>query len=111
MTRQDLFERFWRELPVIKFFLGRKNAYELLEKIVRAWQTKKLLPTEAFPDASTAAVEMTDQVSESYGFIWTIVFQGLVSLAIQLLIKWWFESVEVRAAIIEWQGEANHVND
>ena len=54
---------------------------------------------------------MTDQVSESYGFIWTIVFQGLVSLAIQLLIKWWFESVEVRAAIIEWQGEANHVND
>ena len=111
MTRQDLFERFWRELPVIKVFLGRKNAYELLEKIVMEWQTTKLLPSESFPDASTVAVEMSERVSESYGFIWVIVFQGLISLAIQLLIKWWFESVEVRAAIIEWQGEINHVND
>lgn len=79
----------------------------MLDRIASAWQVSRLIPTdERDPDASNIAYEMFEQVASQYSFIWLIVFQALLSFAIQALLEWWFSSAEVRTVMIAWHSEA-----
>ncbi len=79
----------------------------MVGRVVSAWQIGRLIPTDdRDPDASHVAAEMFDQVASQYSFIWLIVFQSLLSAAIQALLEWWFASAEVRTVMIAWHEEA-----
>jgi len=108
VTKDDLFNRVWHEAPATKYLIGRRGMGEMLERIVSAWQVSRLLPTdERDPNASHVAAEMFDQVASQYSFIWLLLFQALLSFAIQALIEWWFSSAEVRTVLIAWHSEAH----
>ena len=78
----------------------------MIERIVSSWQTMRLLPSDKKnADASGIAAEMLGSVGSQYSFVWMIVFQALLSFAIQALLEWWFSSAEVRTVMISWQQE------
>ena len=107
MTKDDLINRVWHDAPATKYLMGRRGMSEMLDRIVSAWQVSRLLPTDdRAPDASNVAYEMFEQVSSQYSFVWLIVFQALLSFAIQALLEWWFSSAEVRTTVIAWHSEA-----
>ena len=109
MTKDDLFNRVWNDAPAAKYLIGRRGMREMVGRIVSAWQIARLIPTDdRDPDASQAATEMFDSVASQYSFVWLIVFQALLSFAIQALLEWWFSSAEVRTVMIAWQQETQH---
>jgi len=106
VTKDDLFNRVWNDAPASKYLIGRRGMREMLDSIVSAWQVGRLIPTDdRDPDASHVAYEMFEQVSSQYSFVWMIVFQALLSFAIQALLEWWFSSAEVRTVMIAWHEE------
>lgn len=106
MTKEDLLNRVWQAAPATKFLIGRRGMAEMLDRIASAWQVSRLIPTDGRdPDASHVAAEMFDSVASQYSFIWLIVFQALLSFAIQALLEWWFSSAEVRTVMIAWHEE------
>jgi hypothetical protein len=109
VTKDDLFNRVWNDAPAAKYLIGRRGMREMTGRIVSAWQIARLIPTDdRDPDASHVAAEMFDSVAAQYSFVWMIVFQALLSFAIQSLLEWWFSSSEVRTVMIAWQQETQH---
>jgi len=106
VTKNDLINRVWHDAPATKYLMGRRGMGEMLDRIVSAWQISRLIPADdRDPDASHVAYEMFEQVSSQYSFVWIIVFQALLSFAIQALLEWWFSSAEVRTVMIAWHQE------
>lgn len=103
--KENLHEDVWQYLPPLKYLLGRRGVRQMVERIIAAWEPSTLLPTERPVEASAAAERMYERVSGQYGTIWLIVFQALISIAIQVLIDWWFASVVTRSIIVSWHGD------
>ena len=103
--KENLIEDVWQYLPPTKYLLGRRGVATMVENIVREWEPSRLLPTEKPVDASHAARDIYDRVSSRYGTIWLLVFQALLSIAIQVIIDWWFSSVVTRTIIVQWNGD------
>ena len=103
--KENIIEDVWQYLPPTKYLLGRRGVATMVERIVAAWEPSRLLPCERPVDASNAARDMYERVSDTYGTIWLIVFQALLSIAIQWLIDRWFASVVTRTIIIQWHGD------
>jgi len=108
MTREELFERLWESAPVLKFLLGKKGMREMMRRIIGAWQVNTLRPSERGTEASYAARLMFDAAASQYSTIWLLLFQALLTFAIQALIEWWFASAETRTLIIAWQQDIYH---
>ena len=77
----------------------------MVERIIAAWEPAALRPTERRVEASEVAGRIHDRVAGQYGTIWLLVFQALISIAIQVLIDWWFSSVVTRTIIAQWHGD------
>lgn len=103
--RESMIEDVWQYLPARKYFAGRACVAEMVERIIAAWQPSRLIPSDKGVDASHVAAEINEQVSSQYGTIWLIVFQALISIAIQYLIELWFASVVARSTIVSWCGD------
>ena len=103
--KDNLIEDVWQHLPPSKYLLGRKGVSQLVERIVAAWEPTALLPTDRAVEASEVAGRIHERVAGQYGTIWLIVFQALISIAIQVLIDWWFASVVTRTIIVQWHGD------
>lgn len=108
MTKDDLFERVWKQAPPAKFFVGRRGFREVVERVVDVWQSSALRPSDRGNDASYSARLMIDAVSARYSTIWLILFQALITFAVQALIEWWFASSEVRSVMTSWQQELHN---
>lgn len=109
MTRDELFDKLWDKAPATKYVMGQQRMRLMVDRIVANWRTADLMPRDQPVNASLIADETLRVVGDTYGFIWMIVFQALLSFAIQALIEWWFQSAEVREVIGEWQRSSNHV--
>jgi hypothetical protein len=103
--KDNLIEDVWQYLPPSKYLLGRKGVATMVERIIAAWEPAALLPTDRPVEASEVAGRIHERVSGQYGTIWLIVFQALISIAIQVLIDWWFAGVVTRTIITQWHGE------
>lgn len=103
--KDNLIEDVWQYLPPTKYLLGRRGVATMVENIIKEWEPSRLLPTEKPVDASHAARDIYERVSSRYGTIWLIVFQALLSIAIQVIIDWWFASVVTRSIIVSWHGD------
>ena len=103
--KENLIEDVWQYLPPLKYLLGRRGVTTMVERIVAAWEPMALLPTERPVEASEVAGRIYERVAGQYGTIWLIVFQALISIAIQVLLDWWFASVVTRTIMVQWHGE------
>ena len=103
--KENLIEDVWQYLPPSKYLLGRRGVSQLVERIIAAWEPAALLPTDRAVEASEVAGRIHERVAGQYGTIWLIVFQALISIAIQVIIDWWFASVVTRTIIVQWHGD------
>lgn len=103
--KDNLIEDVWQYLPPSKYLLGRKGVSQLVERIIAAWEPAALLPTGSPIYTSDVASRIHDRVAGQYGTIWLLVFQALISIAIQILIDWWFAGIVTRTIITQWHGE------
>ena len=103
--KDNLIEDVWLCLPPSKFLLGRKGVATMVERIIAAWEPAALLPTGSPIYTSDVASRIHDRVAGQYGTIWLLVFQALISIAIQILIDWWFAGIVTRTIITQWHGE------
>jgi hypothetical protein len=112
----DLKAHVWKSLPVRKHLAGRKAVDELVELAVASWQGRVL--THCLNDAERQRVcgEILHSVkcgyqigsgrkAQEYGIFWTIVLQGLASLVVQLILRWWLDARTNRVRIQAWQTE------
>lgn len=103
--RENICEDVWQYLPARKYFIGREGVSRIVEQIIAEWQPSRLLPSGNLVEPSDVAAIIADRVSNQYGTIWLLVFQALISIAVQYLIDLWFQSVVVRTIIIGWHGD------
>jgi len=108
VTRDDLFNMVWHAAPATKFLVGRKSMREMVKRIVGSWQVSSLRPSDRDTQASYAASLMFDATASQYSTLWLLLFQALLTFAIQALIEWWFASAEIRTLIIAWQQDIYH---
>lgn len=117
MTKDDLAQWVWRELPMRKVMLGRKRVRSLTELAIANWESENFYAAAGRPEEEALVIRsvvnsikrMDEAVSEDdskqYGFIWMLILSGLVSLIVQLLVKWWSEDEHNRTLMSEWQRE------
>lgn len=114
----ELQRHVWRRLGVRKYIAGRDSVCELVEMAVANWDEAAVsnATTQGERDIVTQgmviAIKRTHQMlgdygdeDQEYGFLWAILFQALVGAIVQILIKWWLESQQNRATMMEMRKE------
>jgi hypothetical protein len=112
----DLKAHVWRALPVRKHLAGRKTVDDLVELAVYSWEARLLAAcathaqSRAVCESILRSVKRGYQVvsgrePEEYGIFWSLVLQGIASLVVQLILRWWLDSRMNRIRIDVWQQE------
>lgn len=117
MTKDDLIQWVWHELPMRKVMVGKRRVRALTDLAIENWDGDKFAAARGRPAEEELVVKsvvnsirrmdevMSDEDSKQYGFIWLLLLSGLVSLIVQLLVKWWSEEEKNRILMAGWQRE------
>lgn len=117
MTRDDLVQWVWHELPMRKVMLGRRRVRALTELAIENWEGENFAASAGRPAEEELVVKsvvnsirrmdevMSEEDSKQYGFLWLLLLSGLVSLIVQLLVKWWSAEEKNRVLMAGWQRE------
>lgn len=116
MTLADLQSEIWRSLPLRKRVAGRDTINDLVQLAVESWPTEYMTHATSDNERRVVAAEVERSVkrlhhactqvdSVSYGVLWTLLLQGLVSAIVEWLVRWWLERRANRAILIAMQYE------
>lgn len=95
----------WNRLGPTKYIAGKRRVRRLVERAVAEWPGNAI----AFGDKSDISL-LCDGLSrriveEEYGSIMIMLFIGLASAIVQVLLEWWLLGSGYRKDFCEWQSE------
>lgn len=116
MTLQDLQNQIWHDLPLRKRVAGRDTIDDLVQLAVENWPTEYMNHATSNQERRVVAAEVERSVkrmhhactrtdSVSYGILWSLLLQGLVSAIVEWLVRWWLERRDNRAILMGIQYE------
>ena len=116
MTLDELKQEIWSQLPVRKLVVGRRRVHNWVELAIENWQEeefgaapegyqRELVVQGVVQSIRRMDEVMSDEEPKQYGFLWMLLLSGLVSLVVQLLLKWWFQDDQNKAAMRQWKTE------
>ena len=116
MTVDELKHDVWSQLPVRKMVVGKRRVHNWVDLAIENWQAEEFgaAPEGYQRDLVVQGVVqsirrmdevMADEEPKQYGFLWLLLLSGLVSLVVQLILKWWLKDEQNRSAMAQWQKE------
>ena len=116
MDIDDLRQHVWASLPVRKLVVGKKRVNNWIDLAIENWTPDEFYAApegyqrDLVVQGIVASIRrmdevMSDEEPKQYGFIWLLLLSGLVSLLVQIILKWWFQGEEQQAAMAEWKKE------
>ena len=107
MTRTELADMVFAELPWRLRIAGRDTVGRIVEDAVRLWPIPVLRQCDAGESQVVGSFLARSlkrrQHQYGTGIILTIVLSALISEAVKILIQWWLERRENREAMLEMQ--------
>lgn len=109
-TLREIQNHVWRRLGVRKYLIGRERMNDLVEITVANWDHDAMAAAETAEAQDVVAAGMvlgvkrtyqmlSDKDLPEYGFLWAIILQALVSVIVQIIIKWWLSSARNRVML------------
>jgi hypothetical protein len=104
--RQNTKLDVWHRMPPTKFLLGRKRVEQLVDQAVAGWPTNTLAGCEDTQEISTVGASYAHQLArEQFGSVMVLLFIGLVTALVQVLLEWWLLKPANRIEFAWWQEE------
>ena len=115
--RDSLQEDVWQRLGPQKYLLGRRRIRRMVERAISRWPNE--LPSECFKTTKHGGLEVINRegmdalthsmahriASDEFGSIMVMLFIGLASALVQVLLEWWLTSDMQRSAFAAWKRE------
>lgn len=105
MTRQQLIDAVWDELPAKRYLLGRKRGERLIARAIRKWPVPVLYQCDAEQTAVVGehlarSLERQERAEYGMGFFASIILAAIISEIVKILIRRWMENrVEMLEAL------------
>jgi hypothetical protein len=105
MTRQQLIDAVWDELPAKRYLLGRKRGERLIERAIKRWPVPVLYQCDAQQTAVVGehlarSLERQERAEYGMGFLTSIILAAIISEIVKILIRRWLENrVEMLEAL------------
>lgn len=117
MSKDDLYQWVWQQLPMRKVMIGRQRVRSLTDLAIENWEPQNFAAAAGSETQQELVVRsvvnsirrmdevMAEEDTKQYGFIWMLLLSGLVSLIVQLILKWWSAEEKNRVLMAGWQKE------
>jgi hypothetical protein len=102
VTRDDLNAYVWSQLSVRKHAAGRRVVSRIVADAVRDWPSAAMARSdhgEVQAFGSIYAKSLARRGNYGMGIILTLVLSALISEVVKILIRWWLEGRDNRAAM------------
>ncbi len=104
--RQNTKLDVWHRMPPTKFLLGRKRVDQLVDQAVAGWPMASFSNCKDTKEAMMMADEYARSLArEQFGSIMVVLFIGLVTALVQVLLEWWLLSPSYHIAFAWWKEE------
>jgi hypothetical protein len=104
--RQNTKLDVWHRMPPTKFLLGRKRVEELVDLAVAGWPTDSLSHCKDSDEAMVLGDAYAQRLArDQFGSVMVLLFIGLVTALVQVLLEWWLLSPSYRIQFSWWQEE------
>jgi len=101
-TRTDI----WHRLPATKFLLGRDRVNKLIDKAVASWPSPVFANAETGEERALFADAFAHRIArQEFGSVMVLLFIGLVTALVQVLLEWWLLKPAYRIEFSYWQQE------
>lgn len=95
----------WNRLGPAKYLAGRKRVRRLVERAVAEWPGTIIAYGDK-TDISLVCDGLSRSIAEDeFGSILVMVFIGLASAIVQVLLEWWLLGTAYRRDFCAWQQE------
>lgn len=85
-------EDVWQSLGAVRLIFGRQRIKTLTEACVRSWPHELFARCGTQDELDLVASEYAEQIAEQqYGSLLSMLFVGVVSAVVQVLLKWWID--------------------
>jgi hypothetical protein len=105
MTRQELINAVWDELPAKRYLLGRKRGERIIARAIRKWPVPVLYQCDPQQTAVVGqhlakSIERQERAEYGMGFLASIILAAIISEIVKILIRRWLENrVEMLEAL------------
>lgn len=115
--RDNILEDIWQRLGPAKFFVGRRRVKRLAERAVakmpdtlpeRCWQQMQHTKIEIAyrHELDHFAKDIAGEIGEDeFGSVMVLLFIGLVTAIVQVLLEWWLLADTHRIQFAQWKKE------
>lgn len=102
---ENLQHDVWNRLPAMKHLAGRRRVRRMVERAVREWPGTMMQICSGPQERQQLAEGLAAKVArDEYGSILVMVFIGLASAIVQVLLEWWLLG-QYRRDFIKWKME------
>lgn len=106
MTRDELEQYVWDQLPARKFLAGRQRINRLTHRTLRNWPVPVMSQCDEGEGQVVGkylarSIERQERAEYGMGFFAAVILSALIGEIIKILLRKWFSSDEARLAIIE----------
>ena len=102
--RQNTQLDVWYRMPPTKFLLGRKRVEQLVNRAVSKWPMAAFANCENKEEIEFAADAYAQRIArEEFGSIAVLLFIGLVTALVQVLLEWWLLKPAYRIEFVYWK--------
>lgn len=97
MTRQELTDAVWAELPASRYLIGRKRGERLIARALDRWPVPVLCQcdyqeTVVVGEHLARSIERHERAEYGMGFIASIILAAIISEIVKILIRRWLEN-------------------
>ncbi len=105
MTRDELIDAVWAELPASRYLIGRSRAERLIQRTLKRWPVPVLAQCDAQQTAVVGehlarTIERQERAEYGMGFIASILLAAIIGEIVKILIRRWLENrTEIMEAV------------
>lgn len=101
-TRTDV----WHRLPASKFLLGKDRINKIIDRAIANWPAPVFSNAENTEEQNLFADAFAHRIArQEFGSVMVILFIGLVTALVQVLLEWWLLKPAYRAEFSYWRQE------
>lgn len=105
---ENVHEDVWQTLGPQKYMLGRRRVRKIVERAISKWPGVQLSSARDENETKSLTRQLANTVAaDEFGSIMLIIFIGLVTTAVRLLLEWWLLSSDSRMAFLQWKHGLN----
>lgn len=104
--QDNLKEDVWNRLPASKYLLGRRRVAELVERAVADWPMAQLAGCNGNEEQLLMGDAYAQRLArKEFGSVMVLLFIGLVTALVQVLLEWWLLKNTYRGEFALWKSE------